>query len=135
MLAVPYWITRRGIDEIEGDYLDEFDKARQEFLHILVQEERSTSAEHGLSLSKMTQEMWDSKGVWFWFCIESMNASLCVMAQHICPRFSMHPSSDVETTMSSFWSQGSAQIVEKKRADLEAYEKELRQLFGKALCE
>lgn len=135
MLAVPYWITGCGIDEIEGDRLDDFDKARQEFLHILVQEERSTSAEHGLSLSNIMQEMWYSKGVWFWFCIESVNASLCVVAQHICPRFSMHLSSDVETTISSFWSQDSAQIVEKKRADLEAYEKELRQLFGKASCE
>ncbi|KAM4064891.1 aminoglycoside phosphotransferase [Hirsutella rhossiliensis] len=134
MLAVPYWITGCGIDEIEGDRLDEFDKARQEFLHILEQEERSTSAEHGLSLSKIMQEMWDSNGVWFWFCIESVNASLCVVAQHICPRFSMHLSSDVETTISSFWSQDSAQIVEKKRADLETYEKELRQFFGKASC-
>jgi hypothetical protein len=39
VLAVPYWLTGHGIDEIVEDNLRKFDEARQEFMKIFEDEE------------------------------------------------------------------------------------------------
>lgn len=31
-------------------------------------------ARHDITLEKIMQEVWESKGVWFWYCLSSANA-------------------------------------------------------------
>lgn len=68
MLEVPYWLTGCSIDEILGKEYVTYDQVRQEFMSILEKEEREMTMEHGISVSRTMGEMWDSKGVWFWYC-------------------------------------------------------------------
>jgi hypothetical protein len=130
MLAVPYWLTGCGIDEIEEGRFDEFNKVRQEFMHILEEEERKIIAEHNISIAGVMHDMWDSKGVWFWYCIESVNAMLTLLTDHICPKFSVRLYSEVDEILSKFWCEDSEVVVQKKVADEKRYDEELRRLFG-----
>ncbi|OBT60084.1 hypothetical protein VE03_10364 [Pseudogymnoascus sp. 23342-1-I1] len=131
MLAVPYWLTCRGIDEIEGQYLAEFNEIRQEFMHILEEEEQKGPAEHNISIVGAMRDMWDSKGVWYWYCIASANGMLALLADHICPAFSVdHLYSDFEEVLSKFWCEDSEDVVQQKVVDNKEYNAELRQIFG-----
>lgn len=129
MLAVPYWLTGCKVDEIKGDHLDEFDTIRREFMDILDAEGRKTGTKHGLSLSAVMEEMWESKGVWFWYCIESVNAMYYLVADHLCPRYGQSLSPKVETTLSNFWCVDSERMVQGKMDELERYQKDLRRVF------
>lgn len=90
MLSVLYWLSGYSIEEIQGRQYDEFDKIRREFMHVLQEEERtmamSNVAGHGMpTISEIMQEMWDSKGMWFWHCLSSVNAMYFLLEDHLCP--------------------------------------------------
>ncbi|KAI1839579.1 hypothetical protein JX266_014210 [Neoarthrinium moseri] len=87
MLAVPYWLTGRGIDEIVGDYLQDFNEVRQEFMHAL-EEEESRIAHRQLTLAPAMHASWESGAVWFWRCLSSVNATYSLVDDHISPQFS-----------------------------------------------
>ncbi|KAE8356063.1 hypothetical protein BDV28DRAFT_7353 [Aspergillus coremiiformis] len=130
MLGVPYWLTGCAIDGIEGQNLDQFDQVRQEFIHIFKEEERATPAQayHHIILSKVMQDMWDSKGVWFWYCLSSVNAMYFLLETHLLPPKSL--SLEAERIVSRFWSRNAEDVVRQKLADKQAYDDELRELFG-----
>ncbi|POR32377.1 Uncharacterized protein TPAR_07412 [Tolypocladium paradoxum] len=128
MLAVPYWLSGRGIDQLVGEGLTEFNEIREEFMTILEEQHKATG-ELGPSLVGVMGLMWESGGVWFWHCVRSVNAMLYVFDDHISPRFlELRPS--VEGVLSKFWSENSDEVVESKIADLKLYENELGRLFG-----
>jgi hypothetical protein len=130
MLAVPYWLTGRGIDEIVEDDLCEFDKVRQEFMKIFEEEEVNMASKHKPALASIIYEGWKSEAVWFWGCLTSTNAMFALVEDHICPRFSPL-SSKTEEIFSQYWCQGSAEVVRRKVTDHEGYIKELEVLFSK----
>ncbi|KAL2023407.1 hypothetical protein VTK56DRAFT_2764 [Thermocarpiscus australiensis] len=130
MLNVPYWLTGCSIDEIQGDRYDEFDKIRREFMQVFQEEERATAAEHGLTItvSEIMQEMWDSKGIWFWHCLSSVNAMYLLLEDHLCPgRLPV----GVEKAVSQFWCEDPDNVVRTKLADKERYDELLRQAVNK----
>ncbi|KAI5860294.1 hypothetical protein GGS23DRAFT_582044 [Durotheca rogersii] len=131
MLAVPYWLTGCAVDGIEGERLDQFDRVRRAFMHIFEEEEQAVKAKassHDINLSKIMHDMWDSKGVWFWYCLSSVNAMYFLLEAHLLPPKSL--SLEAERIVSRFWSRESEDIVRMKLADKKAYDDELRELFS-----
>jgi len=63
MLAVPYWLTGHGIDEIVDDNLHEFDKIRQEFMKIFEAEEANMASKEKPVLASIMYKSWESDGV------------------------------------------------------------------------
>lgn len=105
MLAVPYWLTGCKLDEIKDDRLEEYDAVRRESVDVVKAEERKMGTSRSLSPSvsmDSMEEMWDTKGVWFWYCVESVNAMYYLVADHLCPQFGESLSSKVEGVLSSF---------------------------------
>ncbi|KAH8746164.1 hypothetical protein F5882DRAFT_387429 [Hyaloscypha sp. PMI_1271] len=47
MLAPPYWITNRGVDELKGEELQKFENACEEFMDIFEEEEKSFPSVYG----------------------------------------------------------------------------------------
>jgi len=131
MLEVPYWLTGCAVDQIKDEKLDEFDRARQEFMRVFGEEEKATKAQavHHITLSEVMQDMWASKGVWFWICLSSVNAMYFVLETHLYPPKSL--SLEAERVVSRFWCQDSEDVVRKKLADKQAYDDDLRKLFRK----
>ncbi|RMJ08983.1 hypothetical protein CDV36_011378 [Fusarium kuroshium] len=87
MLVVLYWFTGYKVNGPKGDRLEEFNTIRYEFIRILDVKERKVGAKHRTSLSVVMEEMWDSKGVWFWYYIESVNAMYYLVADRLCPQY------------------------------------------------
>jgi hypothetical protein len=137
MLAVPYWLSGRGIDELVGHHLVEFNPVHQEFVTALrevEEEELEELRNSGLlikdgaaMLSSTIQDGWEFGAVWFWHCLNSVNAMLTLMEDHIAPRFGSASADTV--VLHKYWCQGSRKVVDKKVADHEEYAEELKRLF------
>jgi hypothetical protein len=136
MLAAPYWLTGRGIDQLNGEHFNEFDKVREEFMQIFVEEEQKIRAgkEHDTALARVMNDMWESKGVWFWYCLESVNAMYFLLESHISPRFLDKLSLKTEEVISQFWCPRSRDVVAKKLAEKQQYDDELRSLFDERVA-
>ncbi|RSM04272.1 hypothetical protein CDV31_010131 [Fusarium ambrosium] len=130
MLAVPCWLTGHGVDELEGELLEEFEEMRLEFMRFFEEEEQELVSRHSLSLANIMDETWTSKGVWFWHCIKSLHAMTSLARAHICPQFSTCLTSVAEI-LSKFWCVDSHRMVEKKVTDLQRYEEDLRHCFDR----
>lgn len=129
MLTVPYWLTGRGIDMLDGESFAEFNSFREEFMLAFEEEEQKMPGIHGLPLARIMQESWDSGGAWFWLSLDSVNAAYSLVYDHILPRFTRKLVKFRET-MYGFWSQESDKVVQTKLADYRAYDEELRKVFG-----
>ncbi|KAG5922924.1 hypothetical protein E4U42_005146 [Claviceps africana] len=131
MLDVPYWLTGCAIDQIKGDNFGPFDRVRQEFMEIFKEEEGREAAtakkRTEITVSQVMQSVWESRGVWFWHCLSSVNAMYFLVATHLYPPKSI--SMEAETYVSRFWCRESKAIVEKKLADKREYDERLRELF------
>ena len=128
-LAVPYWLTNRGIDQLVEEHLAVFDGIRKEFMLAFEEEEKATSACQDAPLARIMREMWESGGVWFWFSVDSINAAYSLGFKHLMPRFTNKPPL-VRETMSEFWCEGSSEMVARKMADYETYDAKLRMAFA-----
>lgn len=127
MLDVPYWLTGCSIEEIQGEEYDKYDKVRREFMGILEKEEHEATMEHDISVSRTMEEMWDSKGVWFWHCLTSVDAMNFLLEDHLCPPGCL--SSEVERAVSEFWCDDAGHVVERKLADKAKYDELLKSRF------
>lgn len=126
MLRVPYWLTGLSIDELEDEKYVEFDSVRKEFLSELEQVEMQNEADHGVPISQLMEDTWQSKSLWFWYCISSVNAMYFLLEQHLCSL-----PLDAEKLLSEFWCQDSREVVRRKLADKKAYDCQLERLFSK----
>ncbi|KAE9977793.1 hypothetical protein EG328_001826 [Venturia inaequalis] len=134
MLNVPYWLTGCAIDGLrEREDFEKFNTIRQEFMIQFEDEERKMVLGHKLPLARVMDEMWESKGVWFWYCLDSVNAMLVVLSDHVCPKFVSRLLPEAEEMLSRFWREDCGRIVEKKLADQERYDVELRYVFGEGV--
>ncbi|KAK4158267.1 hypothetical protein C8A00DRAFT_28772 [Chaetomidium leptoderma] len=128
MLCVPYWLTGCSIDEIQEERYDEFNEIRQEFMRVFQEQERRTRTEHGIAIADVMHDMWDSKGVWFWYCLASINAMYFLLEGRLCPEDSL--STNAEKVLSRFWCEDSETVVQTKLADRKDYDVELKRVFG-----
>ncbi|KAM0363078.1 hypothetical protein ACHAPK_011216 [Fusarium culmorum] len=127
MLAVPYWVTNRKIDEVAGEHFEEFNQVRQQFMRIF--EEEEAKADSDTPLSRVMQDTWNSKAFWFWHCLESVDAMSWLIWDQICPQFGTSWAPSMSTMLSKFWCQDSQEVVDKKMNELQVYEEELRDAF------
>jgi hypothetical protein len=101
------------------------------FMGLFEEQERKITVEHDISLTRTMNDTWESKGVWFWHSLASVNALPPLIRDHLGPKHSIRVySAEFEEIMSKLWCENSEAIVEKKVADLNEYDKELRRVFG-----
>lgn len=136
MLDVPYRLTGRGIDQITGEHLVEFEKMRREFMHVFEQEEREAGGGSGhIILSQIMHSTWDSGGVWFWYSITSVNAMFGLVNKHLCEKFSTSLYlSSVTEVLFKFWCDDAEAVVDRKVAEYKEYEVRLKHLFARNRC-
>ncbi len=126
-LRVPYWLTGRGIDELIGSDLTEYETLRREFMHVL--EEELSGVRLAWPLLRIMRQSWDSKAVWFWSSLTSVNAAFFLVSDHLCPKFSTPLSTKVEEIFSMFWSDDTDELIKKKIQDYATYLSKLRRCY------
>lgn len=102
MLSVPYWLTGRGIDELE--------------------EEGANSADGKPALARIMCNSWESGAVWFWRCLTSVDAAFQLVEDLVSPRFCPF-SCKVEQVLSEYWCQDSAAVVTRKSRTMKSMRK------------
>jgi hypothetical protein len=128
MQQPPHWMTGRDVDDLTEDALEEFDRARNEFMTIYQQEEEHSAAQ-GLGRSQIMQRSWQLGGFWYFHALATTKGFYNLYLQHIQPRFSQDlPFEEV----SSFWRQDAEQILQSKLDDRQEY---LRRLDEAAISQ
>lgn len=127
-LRTPYWLTGRAVDELVGDHLTAYEALRREFMHVFEEEELS-GVRLAWPLSRIMQQSWDSEAVWFWSSLTSVNAAFFLVSDHLCPRFILPLSAQVDEIFSMLWSDDTDEFVKRKIQDYATYLGGLRRLY------
>jgi hypothetical protein len=107
-----------------------FDEARKAFLASMDEELQNIQMEHDIQITKVMRDLWESKGVWYWECLISVNGWLFIIEDHILPKFSAVKGLVENPKQMSFFGQEDAgSLIKRKIADEETYKAELRSLF------
>ena len=131
----PHWLTGRGVDQLEGEYLAEYDDVREEFMKAFENEER---LQYGKSLEKVNllrtrtmRRAWESGGYFYFHALESTTGLFNLFLQHIWPKFpaSMAAKIGFDDAVSPFWSFDTDKVTATKMKDREEYEARLQALF------
>ncbi|TWU77210.1 hypothetical protein ED733_008680 [Metarhizium rileyi] len=130
-LSAPYWLTGCRINEIVDKDEDErwtaYDSVRREFMQVFSEEEARVKL--AWPLTTIMEDMWQSKGTWFWHCLESVDGAYYLMHDHLLPQFSAEIP-DLDMPFSLLWKQDASQIVQKKLCEFDDYTQKLGRLYS-----
>ncbi|KAG7120734.1 hypothetical protein HYQ45_014778 [Verticillium longisporum] len=122
MLSVPYWLTGCSVDEIVGEQYELYDATRQTFLSIMDEERTAKQKE----LTLILRNSWESKGVWFWASLKSLNAWHFLFQDHILPKFfANNQAIALLKPASNLWQENAEAMAKQKAKDEEEYREEL----------
>ncbi|GFG19491.1 hypothetical protein IFM5058_10143 [Aspergillus udagawae] len=135
MVEPPYWLTNKGVDEID---VEEYDKLRKELLTIMSVEESEDSrsflsknaGETPLRLSEVMEQAWASGTFWYSLALSSPSGLFSLFYERIQPLLSKKGSEDIGEIMPFYWGKDVGKFVASKLADKKKYDCELRQAFA-----
>ena len=137
----PYWLTGRGVDQLEGEHLAEYNDVREEFMEAFENEEK---LQYGTFLQKETllrtrtmRRAWDSGAYFYFHALESTTGLFNLFLQHIWPKFpaSVAARKGFDEAVSPFWSSDTDEVTATKMKDREEYEARLQALFDAQVTE
>lgn len=136
MVEPPYWLTNKGVDEIDAQ---EYDKLRTELMTILTAEEtKQRSSSRGVSgnvgettprLSDAMELAWTTGTFWYSLALSSPTGLFRIFYEHIIPLLSKHYSEDIGEIMPFYWDRDVGKFVADKLSDKKKYDHELRLAF------
>jgi hypothetical protein len=128
MAGAPHWFTGKGIDQLHGKSLDDYNEIRTEYMRIFEEEERNSGRD--ASLSQSMKSNWNDGTYWFVECLTSLDAMYNIFDKHIRPMYS--PSvltKRVDNAVSNFFLRGVDGLVHQKVTEKGVYDVELKKLF------
>lgn len=132
MVTVPAWLTDRGVDELEGDHLEQFQECYEEFVHVLEIEEKALSRDDSSS-QRLRRDLETGK-FWYVLALSTINAFPGIFAQHLMPRF-LPPEFQLHiegAPLSRLWGEDVDNFITRKLKDNEQYKVAVRDVFTKA---
>ena len=132
MQQPPYWLVSCGVDEMEGELLQEYNEVREEFMEAFEKEERSLGRmDEDLLLTRTMKRSWETGSFFYFGAVESTTGLYNIFQQHIQSRYTKSAlgRNDVDDALSLLWDQEAEKITADKVEDLEKYQIQLQQLF------
>ncbi|KAJ5155238.1 hypothetical protein N7492_008041 [Penicillium capsulatum] len=130
MVEPPYWLTNKGVDEID---VGEYDKLRKELLTIINTEEtekpRNPSKYTGREPLRLP-EAWTIGTFWYSLALSSPTGLFSLFYDHIQPLLSKNGSEEIGEIMPFYWGRDVGKFVATKLADKKKYDRELQQAFA-----
>lgn len=135
MVEPPYWLTNKGVDQID---VEEYDRLRKELLTILSAEETEKSCSilskdargTSLRLSDVMEQSWATGTFWYSLALSSPTGLFSLFYEHIQPLLTKHCSDGFSEIMPFYWEKHVGKFVATKLADKKRYDSELRQAFA-----
>ncbi|KZF21067.1 hypothetical protein L228DRAFT_253632 [Xylona heveae TC161] len=127
-MRTPLWLTSQGIDQTNTE---EYDEQRQEFMEIFKEEEKNSPPEYDFSPASIMERCWKSGAFWYRAALMSPTGLYNVFLNHIQPLFSDKHADDVNfyLIVSQYWARGTADFIQSRVDDKEAYDSRLREMF------
>ncbi|PYI11224.1 hypothetical protein BO78DRAFT_303496 [Aspergillus sclerotiicarbonarius CBS 121057] len=137
MLHPPYWLTGRGVDQLEGEHLDTFSDIHSEFMDAFEEEESILSPKGGraFNLTHMFRNGWKTGNFWYFHALDNPKGLHNIFLDHIQPIFAKLDDTgmaEFERTITPYWSADVTAFLAKKTQDKEVYESQLRHAFDAA---
>ena len=138
MQTPPFWLTSRGIDQLEGDHLAEYGQALEEFMEAFEYEEMRQShcnslisyeqSEKEETRTQILRNVWKT-GAFFYFCaLDSPTGLFNVWGNNIQPRFS---NIRANKALAQYCSVDAESIIAEKLKDRYMYLEKPKTLFDK----
>ena len=139
MLSPPYWMTSRAVDELEGDELQTFETAYQNFTDIFEKEDKSfpLAYDRATYRTDIMRTGWKIGNFWYFHALNSPKGLFNLFRQHVQPIFEPRRDSckpgvaDFAEIVSPYWAADARETVVAKLEEKRKYERELRELFKK----
>ncbi|QKX62018.1 uncharacterized protein TRUGW13939_09174 [Talaromyces rugulosus] len=137
MVEPPYWLTNKGVDEIDAS---EYDKIRKELLTVMSAEETQKSSnilsnggeEVPIRLSEVMEQAWTTGTFWYSLALSSPTGLFSLFYEHIQPLLSKHCPEDIGEIMPFYWAKDAGKFVATKLADKKKYDIELQNAFAES---
>lgn len=131
MVTVPAWLTDRGVDELEGENLEQFRDRYTEFVHVLEIEEKAVSQNNSMS-QRLRRDLGTGK-FWYVLALSTINAFPSIFAQHLMPRFfpqefRLHIEG---VSLSRLWGEDVDDFISRKLKDNEDYKGAIHDIFNR----
>ncbi|KAL8797996.1 MAG: hypothetical protein Q9182_007044 [Xanthomendoza sp. 2 TL-2023] len=126
MQTPPFWLTGRGIDQLEDEHLAEYEQVLQEFMEAFQYEEMLQDPNNATSRTEILRSVWQTGAFFYFTALDSPTGLFNVWSQHIKPRFS---SIQANMPLSQYFSSDAESIVAIKLKDRDEYDKKLKALF------
>lgn len=138
MLSPPWWLSSPGvgksalgIDELVGQDLDEYAKARQEFMDIFESEELALSQSN--EYTKILQTCWEAGTFWYAQALDFPAALCAIFMFHIQSKFADLSSAaldDFNQVAMPYWDRNAASFIWSKIKEQEQYSGRVRDIFA-----
>jgi len=134
MLAPPYWITNRGVDELKDEELPKFENVCEEFMDVFEEEEKLFPSVYGSVIYRadIMRRGWKIGNFWYFHALKSPKGLYNLFSQHIQPIFEPRRDIKFAQMISAYWAPNAREVVAAKLVDKKKYEQQLRQLFKEA---
>ncbi|KAJ9617962.1 hypothetical protein H2204_013254 [Knufia peltigerae] len=128
MILPPRWLANQEIDEMDEKI---YDPVRREFLDILEETEQELSTQFRDRLSVIMKQAWEMGTFWYTLALHSPMGLVRVFYDHIQPILANghEEKGAFYTIMMEYWTIETTPFINKKLADKEDYDKQLRQAF------
>lgn len=132
MAEPPYWLTNKGVDEIE---VEEYDELRQELMSIMRMEEDKVEdlpadgKRTPLRLSEILERNWSTGAFWYSLALSSPTGLFRIFYERIHPLVSKHSSNEIGEIMPFYWTRNAARFVMAKLDDKRDYDEQLQLAF------
>lgn len=134
MVEPPYWLTNRGVDEIDPK---DYDPLRRELMSILVTEEMkllssvaSPDTDRTMPrLSEVMEEAWARGTFWYTLALSSPTGLFRIFYERIQPLLSEHCSEEIGEVMPFYWVRDVGKFVARKVADKKKYDYDFQRAF------
>ncbi|KAI9041585.1 uncharacterized protein KD926_006659 [Aspergillus affinis] len=141
MLHPPYWLTSRGVDQLEeGEHLNAFKHMHSEFMDAFSNEEEVLSEKEpgAFSLTRIIKRGLENGSFWYSHALDNLKGLYNIFLDHIQPIFTKLDVDGVdrlEQAVAPYWSADMQGFLAKKLKDQEEYQNKLREAFVVAKAE
>ncbi|CAK4033105.1 Hypothetical predicted protein [Lecanosticta acicola] len=130
MHNVPYWLTSRGIDCLDGEALQAYRVLFDEFVSACKEVEEYIPVP-GERLSQSLESNWTSGRFWFTQALDCPQALYLIFVDHIQSRHGglSDFNDDFDATLAKYWSKDTSELIAKKVDEHAEYQMNIQRLY------
>ncbi len=129
----PHWLTSRNVDQLDGEYLAEFNEVREEFMDVFEKEEKRFSCSKNCTplRAHTMRRGWDTGKFFYFHAMYSTVGMFTLFWQHIQPRFAPAHCSDkdFDRIYAPYWKSEADKFVSTKEKEKADYDERLETMF------